>query len=535
MFCRSFSKYISTVQEFNPYEHSLARFHLMHVEKSADSYKCSHGPPPAKKAKGNPIITRYPPPPGYRGPNHPGVPYHPPAGWQNYGHHQPHNGFQQQPYSQPPYQPQFAGYFTPQATPTNGYPAGGQFSPQQSVWQPAITTPQSAPAPSPWHPPPSSFRGHPRRHNSAPFATPSQPVLDGNGDPLGPEDLITSSGNELETEFDGECYFSRHPDEVDPELSIGSITWKAPLPARRALPGTFKEAELEALAPRIEELIGEETVSDYFSRARREESLLSVRQVDYWAEMKDDLIFREFPQVCTTSVSLAELFANWRNRYDPTWSTRPPTPELSRSASRASSVASQMQQDGEDVLGDLETALQANLRGTVPPEQWRPTSRASSVSSHHSRANSIHSHHRRKSSTVSNHRALPPIRDKGQEDILAALGVTGSPKLVYETPGPAFGPRPSSAAGSACGQNSRSSSFSSAHGKNERTLGYIPEMIIDEGMEPNDLATPRPKKPSMGDTSRKRSYADAGPGAYEDDVGNEDETPRQKGKHMRVM
>ncbi|EME78608.1 uncharacterized protein MYCFIDRAFT_78320 [Pseudocercospora fijiensis CIRAD86] len=347
----------------------------------------------AKRAKGNPIITRYPPPPGYKGPNQPGAPYS---------------------------------------------------------------------APSSWHPPPSNLPRNARRHNSAPFPSTRQHPLDGNGDPLPPEDSNADSGNALEAAFDEECYFGRYPDEINPDLSLGSITWKAPLPARRALPGTFQEAELEALAPRIDVPSLDDSVSDYFSKLNGDEALLSIRQTEHWAEMRNDLIFREFPQMC----------------------------------------ASLMRQDDGGVLDDLEAALQNSNRVSMPPEQRRP----------------------------------PPIRDQGQEDILAALGVTGSPKLVYETPGPAFGPRPTSAAGSEKSAHSRSNSMTSVHGTNGmngNALDFIPEVVINEDMEPDDMATPRPKKPYAGDTNRKRSYADTGPGAHEEF--DDEETPRQKGKHARML
>lgn len=49
-----------------------------------------------------------------------------------------------------------------------------------------------------------------------------------------------------------------------------------------------------------------------------------------------------------------------------------------------------------------------------------------------------------------------PVRDRAQDDVLAALGVTGSPKMVYQTPGPAFGPPAS---------QSREGSVSRAHSR----------------------------------------------------------------------
>ncbi|KAK4494298.1 hypothetical protein PRZ48_014596 [Zasmidium cellare] len=489
------------------------------------------GPPPAKKPRGNgPIITRYPPPPGYRPPPQPQAQFGQQPGWQP-GYGQPaYPGYQQPPYQQ---------FATPQYQP---YPQQqGYFPPPQQGWQQPVMTPQSAPPM--WQPPPNAMNQNTRRHNSAPFPV-SGPLLDGNGDPMPPMDDVVGTGEELEHEFDGECYYSRHPEEINAELSLGLIEWKAPLPTKRALPATFGEAELEALAPRPPLPTDAESISEFFSGAKRDEAFLSVRQTDSWQEIKDSLIFREFAAVCSEVITLAELLEKYRCRYDPKWAkadhfsarsvtpdlVREPTPADQRSAmqgvEREASVGASRERSEppNGILDDLEQAL-------------RPASRGSVHQHRHSRNNSV------SSQNLTRPKPLPAVRDKSQEDVLAALGVTGSPKMVYQTPGPAFGPPPTS--------KSRNNSVSTLPGLNipppsahpgrqpspsrDAPNGHRPGSAqshrtangSDFDAEPDEQVTPRPKVPR--NENRKRSYADSTAGAtleplYEDD----EDTPRQR-------
>lgn len=359
-----------------------------------------------------------------------------------------------------------------------------------------------------------------------------------------PMDDVTTTGDELEQEFDGECYFARHPDEINTELSLGLIEWKAPLPTKRALPSTFGEAELEALAPRQPLPTDGESISEYFIGTKRDEAFLSVRQTDSWEHAKNSLIFKEFAAVCSEIITLSELLEKYRCRYDPKWaeadhfSARSATPDLDREPTpaeerfqmdvdqRPSSTGAvrDRSEPPNGILDDLEQAL-------------RPASRGSVQRRSHSRTNSV------SSQNLSRPKPLPPVRDRNQEDILAALGVTGSPKLVFQTPGPAFGPPPTATA-------SRNNSISSlpglkvppspSHGMN----GYRPDRPgsahshhtangSDFDAEPDDQTTPKPKAPR--NENRKRSYADSTAGAaleplYEDD----EDTPKQRRKQPRV-
>lgn len=417
-------------------------------------------------------------------------------------------------------------------------------------------------------------------------------------------DFAQSAGEELEEAFDGECYFSRNPEEINPELSLGVIEWKAPISTKRALPSTFKDAELEVIAPRPPLPSDDESVSGYFIQSKRDEALLSVRQMDDWHEVKDSLIYKEFPAKCDEVITMPMLLTRYRFQYDAEWAARDPseartpTPELSRgptparddSGERRNSQVMDLDQERENAvlsgekseasnshsgyLDNLEQALRSDNRRSVPPRQT-PS---------HSRASSVASQHRSGTGKITRPKPLPLVRDQTQEEMLAALGVTGSPKLVYETPGPAFGPRPTTSESERV--NSRANSVSSAHGRfpvpppppglpppppqssqrhgthdswsrsrekdrhsrehsngysQYRSNGYTQERRGSAGSnrtaagsdfdgDDND-ATPRAK--ASNDLSRKRSFADSRDGSrYEQD---NEETPKQRRKHARVQ
>ncbi|KAK5165279.1 uncharacterized protein LTR77_009377 [Saxophila tyrrhenica] len=428
------------------------------------------GPPPAKRAKNNPIITRYPPPPGYTGPGaqpaqyqqqqqqqqqqwqQPTQSYPGPHGQKTYsgphgqttypgyaqpgfkGYVQPQQTYPhpQQAYAQPhqsyaqphqPYpQPQYPGY------PTTSFPQQPQHS--QPAWS-APTSTTHSPSSAPWQP------SHKSRHSSAtsasirrsadPFSE-NQDYVPGqaNVDRYEVDDLNTAF---LEEDYLDEGYSATHPDEIDPSLSLGTITWLPPLPTKRPLPPTHKEAELEAIAPRKALPSDDESISDYFIYERRHEAFLSIRQTERWNELKDDIIFREFAQGPTNVLALSELVDKYRRRHDAEWedraSTPTPEPEDNFSNMQVDANGYEHADDDEptDMLGNLEQALNDD----APTRQ----------SAHHARTMSNSSATTR---SLSRPRALLPVRDPAQEDLLAALGVTGSPKIVYETPGPAIGP-----------------------------------------------------------------------------------------------
>jgi hypothetical protein len=266
----------------------------------------------------------------------------------------------------------------------------------------------------------------------------------------------------LEAEFDEECYYFDHPEEIQDDLSLGWIESQSALPTPRPLPSTFSEAELEALAPRPPPLHGDSCISEYFAAEKGEEQLNTVRLSEAWVEIKDDLIFKEFLQLGYETIRLDKMAQKYRNRVDTKWDRSDSSASISHFA-RASieitgSLDSNRRRGSRPVSrtgsrnGHRENSIQY-LDQNVPDggrsNSQAPNYRPSSAASNHSRASSV-------CSRYSNQRpkALEPIRDQAQDDILAKLGVTGSPRLVYETPGPAFGP-PASA------RSSRQSSVAS--------------------------------------------------------------------------
>jgi hypothetical protein len=92
----------------------------------------------------------------------------------------------------------------------------------------------------------------------------------------------------------------------------------------------------------------------------------------------------------------------------------------------------------------------------------------------HSRSNSIASQRHGNVTTTSTKltrpKPLPLVHDQAQEDILAALGVTGSARQVYETPGPAFGPPPPEKTNNK--SHSRTGSMSSTHSTTTTQQNY---------------------------------------------------------------
>ncbi len=367
---------------------------------------------------------------------------------------------------------------------------------------------------------------------------------------LAPEQAKYDGDDDTEEDFYDECYFATHPDDIDPKLSLGMIEWKAPLPNKRPLPATFAEAELEALAPRKPLPTDKESVSDYFIKARRHESLLSIRQTEYWEEMKDDIIFKEFPRICSKLLTLPEMIAKYRDRPDPTWKTREsspiPEPGLNHHQNRDADggamdidsstliyTESAVTDKESDMLGNLEQAIQHNgLR------QNGKRSRTSSVTSISSQK-------------IKRPIPLMPIRDQAQEDVLAKLGVTGSPKIVYQTPGPASAhqPQQNEAASRSSSHNSVASNGGSMkippppppppghppyqNGGDRYRRGSSASQHTAAGSDFEDNnATPRPKYNSKD--SRKRAHEDSS----DDNAGrvrpvDNDETPKQRRKQPR--
>jgi len=147
----------------------------------------------------------------------------------------------------------------------------------------------------------------------------------------------------------------------------------------------------------------DESISEYFTKSRREEVFLSVRQTETWEEVKHDLIFRELPSVCEETLSMSELIEIYRDRPDLTWTappdvqsatptpyrSRPPTPIKTETNSDSLDIDSKPGATSEfetehhnqsDVLGNLEQAL-LSREDADGLNHDRSHSRAASVSS----------------------------------------------------------------------------------------------------------------------------------------------------------
>ncbi|KAF2265833.1 hypothetical protein CC78DRAFT_543061 [Lojkania enalia] len=430
-------------------------------------------PPDARppKKKGNPIITRYPPPPGYRGPAHPQG---------SYGTHQHQNQYQQptQPYqpgytappnySNPAYpapnsfpptpayspqsygppqnypqQPNYAQQGYPAAQgyqqPPQGYPPSQEYSqapsyqvglgyaPQPSTYQgypsqPAPIDPnqppysqtqswQQPPGASPYPPTPSEQYNPygPPPHtpslpsqdtNATPTPTSAQPVANQNTptttqpstaiDESNDKPQLFLAWDDWDFDFDG-AIWPKSNEPIDPNLSLGVIIWRPAKQVTRALPSTFDEAEEQALKPPAEKLGNGESVSNYFTLENSHEAFLNVRQTDEWRKIKNDPIFVIFPDAKDMDlIPIEECIAN-RDRPDE------PYEEVQEDEDEG------MEDSTWNVMDNLEQALSGQVADRV-------------------------------SSTLA--KEAGPSRSQIQEDILASLGVTGSPKPPSNEPAP---------------------------------------------------------------------------------------------------
>ncbi|RMZ72629.1 Zinc finger CCHC-type [Pyrenophora seminiperda CCB06] len=402
------------------------------------------------KKKGNPIITRYPPPPGYRGPAQPKGPFgtstfptqsqapqpgFPPTqvapAYPHGGYTAPH-GYPQG-YGQP--QPQAAGYMHPPYSqaqnnyqwPQPGYPSNPGYS-QAPSYPPA----------QPYAPPQTSYQGYPPQpaaadlHQNAygqngPWLQSNAPAScqpnSFNGMPLDPHATPTQATAHLATsqsqppsiqptsaasdgsssekpqlflawddwdfDFDG-AIWPKSNEPVDPTLSLGVITWHPAKQVTRALASTFAEAEEESLKPAPEKLDNGDSVSMYFTAENSHEAFLNVRQTDEWETIQDDPVFVVFTdeEMQNNLVTLEDCIAQ-RDRPDEPQDDERQDEDL------------EMRDATWDIMDNLEQALATNNGST-------------------------------KSSVMKRETASPA--QPSQDDILAKLGVTGTPKPPSNDP-----------------------------------------------------------------------------------------------------
>ncbi|KAK5200914.1 hypothetical protein LTR16_004439 [Cryomyces antarcticus] len=240
-----------------------------------------------------------------------------------------------------------------------------------------------------------------------------------------------SVDNGWDLDFDGEASFSRDLESINPDLSIGIIIWHPAIEVTRALPATYAEAEAQALEKMPPRSGNGDSVSKYFTNENSHEAFLNVRQTDGWSDVKDDPIFVEFSRK-SVLIPLHEVISA-RNRPD----VEPDEygqegEEQAMDLDNGDRVKQEPAQDDNwNVLDNLEQALSSDDYSTGD-KQPEPTNVVSVTS-----APSATAERKRKFVPVA---PIVPPKDGAQEDILAMLGVTGSPKPVYATPGPAYMP-----------------------------------------------------------------------------------------------
>ncbi|KAF3039556.1 hypothetical protein E8E12_007666 [Didymella heteroderae] len=394
---------------------------------------------------------------GYRGPAQPQGPFNahqPPAQYQQ----PPQPGFSQsipaqpaytgQGYAagapQPGYPPQSFGAAQPNYA--GSYPQGQNYQWPQQAYQASQVAPQAPayPAHQAYGTPQTSYQqqsapiavagpsqqgysqapGWPAPHTQAPMTYPphsqynaysgpavnDQPMVDPNATPIqataqpmvsapqASRHVSTStshdsaSGNKPELylawddwdfDFDG-AIWPKSNEPVDPNLSLGVIIWHPAKQMTRALPATFEEAEEQSLKPTPEKLGNGESVSIYFTAENSHEAFLDVRQTDEWDYIKEDPAFVVFTdeEMQYNLVPVEDCVAQ-RDRPDES------AEEIAKNED------AEMHEADWSVMDNLEQALSGD------GEDSKPATHASEPA---------------------------PLKPQTQEDILAALGVTGQPK-----------------------------------------------------------------------------------------------------------
>jgi hypothetical protein len=420
-----------------------------YVDANAVSVLLTPNRPPPKK-KGNPIITRYPPPPGYRGPAQP-QPRYGTNSFQGQNHsNTPHQ--YPPPFSGPPSSYQNLTYSAPQSyPPSQGFPHQGRdpahsFSPNQSFPQQTYQHTQQSYTPAqaysqplghhsdPGYTHPSTvYNGYPsypstvdshhvqqssnevwEQSNGAQYAAAGRiqplPTRDPDPTPVSISALATNSNivptsahpNSVDTDgekpqlflawddwdfdFDG-AIWPKSNEPVDPNLSLGVILWRPAKQVTRALASTYDDAEEQALKPPPEKLGNGESVSIYFTCENSHEAYLDVRQTDEWYRIRKDPIFVVFPRPEDMDLIPIEECLDKRDR--PDWPL----------ANFPVDEDEDMEDSGWNVMDNLEQALSGH------DVDARPQSLLSDKPTH---------------------------RTQKQEDVLAMLGVTGSPKPPSE-------------------------------------------------------------------------------------------------------
>lgn len=191
-------------------------------------------------------------------------------------------------------------------------------------------------------------------------------------------------------DFDG-AIWPKANEPVDPNLSLGVIIWRPAKQVTRALPCTYADAEEQALKPPAEKLGNGESVSIYFTTENSHEAFLDVRQTDGWYKIQRDPVFVIFTdeEMAQNLVPIEECVALRDRPDEPLEAIKDDDEEMHDST--------------WNVMDHLEQALSSNTEDG-------------------------------KSSGFS--QGPGPSNNQTQEDVLARLGVTGSPKPPSNEPMP---------------------------------------------------------------------------------------------------
>lgn len=292
--------------------------------------------PPAKRHKGNQVITRFPPPPSYGVPpgqatqggwpapgyspqSYPGHQQYPQQQYPQqqyspqypYGQPYPAQNYPQQPYQQHPQQyppaysqsQQYSAQYPQQYGQSQTYPGFDQAAVYQGYqgqngWQ------QASPASAPGHQP----TGQPQYGHTDPSAAPiqsGQPTSGtssfGHGDLSAqynghsnhvvenqPEDVM------IESDFFREASFAKDGDAPAADVSINMVVYYPPRPVKTVLPPTFEEAQ-EQMIKALRREREDESISKYFISSEAANFESSVRSSSEWERIRDDALFYQFP------------------------------------------------------------------------------------------------------------------------------------------------------------------------------------------------------------------------------------------------
>lgn len=167
-----------------------------------------------------------------------------------------------------------------------------------------------------------------------------------------------------------------------------------------------------------------ESVSRFFTGANSHAAYLSIRQTDHHKIIEDDPIFVYFTEQLDADWELVSMESalqsnarSEKDRLDHEQVQKEQAGEKMEDVQQDEEQGEVKEEQGSSIMDTLESALSAS---NGPSPNFAPKVED-------------------EESTRPGPMKVFPV-DNSQEDILAALGVTGAPKPVYPTPGPAYAP-----------------------------------------------------------------------------------------------